>query len=61
MRAYEDMMHATSTEAAPWYVVPSDRKWFRNYVLADTIVAALEKMGPKYPVATVDPRTFTLD
>lgn len=40
-RAYEDMLHQTSTKWAPWTIVPSDRKWFRNYVVAHHITEAL--------------------
>lgn len=47
--AYEDALRYCSTEQAPWYVVPSDHKWFRNWVLSDTIVRAMEKLGMKYP------------
>ncbi len=41
MDAYEDALNRTSTEVAPWYVVPADHKWYRNYVVAETIVARL--------------------
>ena len=61
MKAYDETLQATSTDAAPWYVVPADRKWFRNYVLADVIVSTLERMNPKYPVAAVDPKTFVIE
>jgi PPK2 family polyphosphate:nucleotide phosphotransferase len=47
--AYEDMLAATSTEAAPWYVVPSDRKWFRNLVLSQVIVDTLRGLDLSYP------------
>lgn len=47
--AYEDAINATSTDYAPWYVVPANRKWYRNYVVADVVVAALGKMKLKYP------------
>ncbi len=40
-RAYEELLHRTSTEWAPWTIVPSDRKWFRNYVVAHHITEAL--------------------
>lgn len=60
-KAYEETIAATSTEHAPWYVVPADRKWFRNYVLADVIVGALERMKPEFPEAAVDPRTFVVE
>lgn len=49
--AYEDALEKCSTDDAPWYVVPADRKWFRNWVLSDTIVRTLEKMSLKYPPA----------
>ena len=47
--AYEDAVKKCSTEWAPWYVVPADRKWFRNWVLSDTIVRSLEKLELDYP------------
>lgn len=49
--AYEDALQKCSTDHAPWYVVPADRKWFRNWVLSDTIVRAMEAMKLKYPPA----------
>jgi PPK2 family polyphosphate:nucleotide phosphotransferase len=45
--AHESAIAATSTEYAPWYVVPANRKWYRNLVVATTVVAALEKMKLK--------------
>jgi len=45
------MMAATSTDHAPWYIVPSNRKWYRNLVVADCVVAALEDMKLKTPPA----------
>lgn len=49
MDAYEEMIRATSTEWAPWYVVPADQKWFTRIVVAGAIVDALEKLGVEYP------------
>jgi PPK2 family polyphosphate:nucleotide phosphotransferase len=48
-RAYEDALSKTSTEWAPWYVVPANQKWYRNYVVGSTIVEALERLHLKYP------------
>jgi polyphosphate kinase 2 (PPK2 family) len=48
-RAYEDALSKTSTEWAPWYVVPANQKWYRNYVVGSTIVEALERLHMKYP------------
>ncbi|WP_027481134.1 polyphosphate kinase 2 family protein [Deinococcus pimensis] len=54
-RAYELCLSETSRKHAPWFVVPSDRKWFRNLVVSEAIVAALEDMNPRFPEATFDP------
>ena len=48
-RAYERMLAATSTDDAPWYIIPADHKWVRNYCLAHVLVAVLEEMNPKAP------------
>ena len=52
MEAYEDMIRATATPEAPWYVVPADNKWFTRLVVGAAIVEALEDMDLAYP--TVD-------
>ncbi len=49
MRAYEDAITETSTAYAPWYIVPGDRKWVRNLVVARLLVATLEDMNPQFP------------
>jgi PPK2 family polyphosphate:nucleotide phosphotransferase len=49
--AFEDMLSATSTDSAPWYIVPANRKWYRNVVVAHLIVEALENMRLKTPPA----------
>lgn len=49
MHAYEELLEQTSTEYAPWYVIPSDAKWFRNYAIGKTIISALEALDMKYP------------
>ena len=49
MEAYEDAINATSTKDCPWYVVPSDKKWFARAVIAEIIVSTLESIDPKYP------------
>ena len=43
-RAYEEALSATSTACAPWYIVPANYKWYRNLVVAETVVSALESM-----------------
>ena len=51
MSAFEHMMAATSITHAPWYIVPANRKWYRNFVVADCIVDALEHMKLRTPAA----------
>ena len=52
MAAYEDALRQTSTEHAPWYVVPADHKWFMRMVVADIIVETLESLDLRFPEAT---------
>jgi len=49
MAAYEYVLRKTSTEWAPWFVVPSDHKWFRNWVISKVLVQALEGLKLRYP------------
>jgi PPK2 family polyphosphate:nucleotide phosphotransferase len=44
MRAYEDLLRKTSQPHAPWYLVPADKKWYRNLVVASVLVEALENL-----------------
>jgi len=47
--AYEDVLSKTSTAWAPWYVVPANRKWYRNLVVATTLIETLEGLNMSYP------------
>ncbi len=47
--AYEEALSRTSTEHAPWYVVPADRKWYRDLVVASILIQTLATMDPRYP------------
>jgi PPK2 family polyphosphate:nucleotide phosphotransferase len=47
--AFQDAIEKCSTEAAPWYVVPADHKWFRDWVIGNVLVETLRKMKLKYP------------
>jgi PPK2 family polyphosphate:nucleotide phosphotransferase len=51
IEAFETMMAATSTGQAPWHIVPANRKWYRNLVIADRVVNALEDMKLRTPPA----------
>ena len=52
--AYEEMLRRTSTRWAPWYLLPSDHKWFRNLVVSSILVDELRGMSPRYPEPSVD-------
>jgi polyphosphate kinase 2 (PPK2 family) len=54
MKAYEEMLGATSTEHAPWYVLPADDKWFTRLCLGAIIYAEFEKLGLEYPTVTAE-------
>lgn len=54
MRAYDDMLEKCSTPDAPWFVIPSDRKWFRNMAVSQILVETLESMKIQLPEAAED-------
>jgi len=55
-RAYEDALNCCSTSWAPWHIVPADRKWYRDYVIARAVVAAMEKLKLRWPPPKEDLR-----
>jgi PPK2 family polyphosphate:nucleotide phosphotransferase len=54
IKAFEDVLTKTSTEQAPWFIVPSNHKWFRNLAISQIIVRQLEDMDIQLPKPTVD-------
>jgi PPK2 family polyphosphate:nucleotide phosphotransferase len=52
--AYLDVLRKTSTEVAPWFVVPSDRKWYRNWAVAELLIETLSQMAPQFPDPAFD-------
>jgi PPK2 family polyphosphate:nucleotide phosphotransferase len=52
--AYEDVIVRCSTDVAPWYVVPADRKWYRNWAVASLIAETLQGMDLEYPTPELD-------
>ncbi len=61
MKAYEALLQHTSTSWAPWYVVPANKKWYRNWVVGTILVKALQELKMKYPKADFDPETITIE
>jgi polyphosphate kinase 2 (PPK2 family) len=48
-RAYEDALNATTTEHAPWHVVPADHRWYSQVAIAEALCSTLEGLDPQYP------------
>jgi PPK2 family polyphosphate:nucleotide phosphotransferase len=49
LAAFEEMLERCSTDIAPWYLIPSNKKWFRNLAVADIVGDVLEALDPRYP------------
>jgi PPK2 family polyphosphate:nucleotide phosphotransferase len=60
IEAFEDLFNHTSTECAPWHIVPADKKWFTRLAVAGIIGQKLTEMDPKYPVMTDEARQAML-
>ena len=54
MEAYEAVLEKTSTEHAPWHVIPANKKWFRNLCVSQLLVQTLSQLNPKIPKAKLD-------
>ncbi len=61
METYEDVIEKTSTDVAPWFVVPADRKWYRNLCVARIMVEALKGLKMKFPEPTWKPGDISLE
>lgn len=55
--AYEIALRRTNTEIAPWYVVPADKKWYRNFAIGHLLADAMERMSVEWPKADFDVAT----
>jgi PPK2 family polyphosphate:nucleotide phosphotransferase len=53
-RAYESVLERTDTDAAPWYVVPSDRKWYRNWAVGRLLLETMTDLDPRLPEPAYD-------
>lgn len=61
MNAYQDMIEKTSTQEAPWYLIPADRKWYRNLVVARLLVEKLRSLDLQYPQPRINPAEIVLE
>jgi PPK2 family polyphosphate:nucleotide phosphotransferase len=55
MVAYEEVFARTSTPGAPWYIIPANRKWYRNLIVSRIVVEKLRELEPGYPKISYDP------
>jgi PPK2 family polyphosphate:nucleotide phosphotransferase len=60
MDTYEHLLETTSKKHAPWFVIPSDRKWFRNVAISHILVETMKDLKLKYPKPTMDPGKIQL-
>jgi PPK2 family polyphosphate:nucleotide phosphotransferase len=60
-QAYQDMVERTSQEVAPWYVVPADRKWYRDLVVSSILIETLQNLDLTYPENTDDLSRIVLE
>jgi len=56
MAAYEEMLNMTSTDWAPWYVIPADKKWVTHEVISEVILSQIASLNLKYPVLSEEQR-----
>ncbi|QTN32776.1 polyphosphate kinase 2 family protein [Akkermansiaceae bacterium] len=61
METYEEIIGKTSTQHAPWYVVPANRKWYRNLVVARIMVDTLKKLKMDFPPISWDPSSMVVE
>jgi PPK2 family polyphosphate:nucleotide phosphotransferase len=54
MQAYKDMIKRTSTPWAPWYVIPANKKWYRNWLIAKIVIKTLKSLDMHYPAPSED-------
>ncbi len=59
--AYEDVITKTSRDYAPWFVIPADRKWYRNLTVATIVKDALESLDMSYPLPDFDPASVDVE
>jgi PPK2 family polyphosphate:nucleotide phosphotransferase len=60
MRAYEDVLSTCSTEWAPWFVIPANKKWYRNVIVSEIIIETLESLNMQFPPPPCDISKVTI-
>ena len=60
MLAFRDAIVQTDRKCAPWYTIPANRKWYRDWAVMNILVRTLRGMNPRFPAPTIDPATITI-
>jgi PPK2 family polyphosphate:nucleotide phosphotransferase len=60
-KAYEDVLSKTSTDYAPWYIIPSNRKWYRNLLIGQIIVETLKELKMELPAVDFNPKEIVIE
>ena len=61
MTAFQEMITKTSTDHAPWHIIPADRKWHRNLVVTQLMIDTLEALNMDYPEVDFDPSKVVIE
>jgi len=61
MQAYEDLLSETSTQHAPWFVVPANRKWYRNLCVARIVLDTMKRLNLEFPPIDWDPASMRIE
>jgi PPK2 family polyphosphate:nucleotide phosphotransferase len=61
MQAFEEAIRKCNSDEAPWFLIPSNKKWYRDFAASEIIVAALEELRPEFPPASFDLSKVSLD
>lgn len=59
-KAYADALQQCSTRQAPWYIIPSDQKWLRNYLISEILLDTMKRMNPRPPEVHFDPAAISI-
>ena len=60
-QAYEDVLSKTSTEYAPWYIIPANRKWYRNLLIGEILVETLKNLDMQLPEIDFNPKEIVIE
>lgn len=60
-KAYDDVLEKCSTDHAPWYIIPGEKRWYRDLLVAKILVKTLDKMDLKYPDPKFDPAAIVIE